>query len=382
MTRRTLLKQMLVCLGSDISARVTDAAGVTSSASSVVDERERAAMNRVADEFMATYAVPGLSVAIAWKGTLQYEQGFGVADRERGERVTGAHLFRIASASKPITSVAVFDLIERGRLKLTDHVFGRGGVLGDTYGHPPYGPHVEDVTIEHLLTHTAGGWQNDASDPMFANPEMSHAELISWALGARPLTHPPGTRYAYSNFGYCVLGRVIEKLSGKPYVDHVRQRILHRCGVDDMVIARNTPDERVAREVTYYGQGGEDPYGPNVRRMDSHGGWLASARDLTCFAMHVDGFTTTANILSPDTIRTMTSASTANSSYAKGWAVNRLNNWWHGGSLPGTTSIVVRTSGGFCWAALANSRRSGSEMGRAFDEMVWSMVRQVKAWRT
>jgi hypothetical protein len=77
----------------------------------------------------------------------------------------------------------------------------------------------------------------------------------------------------------------------------------------------------------------------------------------------------------------MTSASTANSSYAKGWAVNRLNNWWHGGSLPGTTSIVVRTSGGFCWAALANSRRFGSEMGRAFDEMVWSMVRQVKAWR-
>lgn len=381
MTRRTLLKEMLVCLGSGVSARFADAAVATTPESSVIDERERAAMNRVAEEFMGTYAVPGLSVAIAWKGAIEYDQGFGVADRQRGERVTGAHLFRIASASKPITSVALFNLIEQGRVKLTDRVFGRGGVLGDTYGRAPYGPHVEDVTIEHLMTHTAGGWQNDASDPMFANPDMSHAELISWAIGARPLTHPPGTHYAYSNFGYCVLGRVIEKLSGMPYVDHVRERILRRCGVHDMVIAGNTPDERAPREVTYYGQGGENPYGPNVHRMDSHGGWLASANDLTRFAMHVDGFTTTANILNTDTIRTMVSASTANSSYAKGWAVNRQNNWWHGGSLPGTTSIVVRTSGEFCWAALANTRRFGPDMGREFDEMVWSMVRQVKAWR-
>ena len=142
MTRRTLLKQMLVCVGSGVSARVTDAAVSTTSASSVIDERERAAMNRVAEEFMETYAVPGLSVAIAWKGAIEYDQGFGVADRQRGERVTGAHLFRIATASKPITSVALFNLIEQGRVKQTDRVFGRGGVLGDTYGRAPYGRRV------------------------------------------------------------------------------------------------------------------------------------------------------------------------------------------------------------------------------------------------
>ena len=343
--------------------------------------QEAAAMEGVAAAFMRAHSVPGLSVAVARNGELVYERGLGFADRATGERVMPSHLFRIASVSKPITSVAVFSLIEQGRLNLEQSVFGPGGILRDDFGSPPYPRYVADIRLKHLLTHTGGGWQNDRTDPMFRNPEMNHRQLIAWAIANVPLANPPGQRFAYSNFGYCIVGRVIEKVTGRPYEEHVREAVLRRCGISGMRIAGNTLAERAAHEVAYHDASGETPYNMNVRRMDSHGGWLATSSDLVRFAVHVDGFSASRDILSPDSIREMTTATQANLQYAKGWAVNGANNWWHAGSLPGTTSIMVRTASGFCWAALANSREPQGDTGGALDRMLWEMVRQVKSWK-
>jgi len=337
-------------------------------------------MEGVASAFLSAHSVPGLSVAVARDGELLYQRGFGFADRDKGERVTPAHLFRIASVSKPITSVTLFRLMEDKRLTLEDIVFGPRGILADGFGKAPYKHWVEEIRIKHLMTHTGGGWPNDGADPMFRNLRMSHKELIAWAIENVELTHPPGEHYAYSNFGYCILGRVIEKLTRVAYEQHVRDAILKRCGVTGMRIAGNTLAERAPGEAIYYGAGRQNPYDMNVRRMDSHGGWLATARDLAIFASHVDGHSASRNILEPGSIREMTTATSANAGYAKGWAVNRVPNWWHGGSLPGTTSIMVRTASGFCWAALANSREAAADTGAAMDRMMWDLVRQVKHW--
>jgi hypothetical protein len=97
------------------------------------------------------------------------------------------------------------------------------------------------------------------------------------------------------------------------------------------------------------------------------------------FAVRVDGFATKSDILSSTSIGTMTTASTANSGYAKGWAVNRAKNWWHTGSLPGTGSILVRTSGGFCWAILVNTR-TGDPFFGDLDSLMWTVTGRVRDW--
>lgn len=343
-------------------------------------QSELAAMRGVVIAFMRQHSVPGLAAAVARRGDILYEEAFGFADRDRAERLTTANIFRIASVTKPFTSAAIFMLVEQGRLNLEDVIFGPGGVLRGEFGEPPYKQYVGQIRLKHLLTHTAGGWPNDATDPMFSNPRMSHHQLITWAIANVPLTHPPGQNYAYSNFGYCVLGRVIEKVTGRPYEQHLREGLLRRCGITRMRIAGNTLAERAPGEVVYYGQGGQNPYDMNVRRMDSHGGWLATASDIVRLATHVDGMSPARDILSPDTIREMTTATAANPQYAKGWAVNRLNNWWHLGSLPGTTSVVVRTGGGLCWAALLNTREANADTAGALDSMMWDLVKQVRSW--
>ena len=348
----------------------------------------RGELFRIGRDFMKQFHVPGMSVAISRHGQLVYEHEFGMADAANAQQVLPGSLFRIASLSKPITSVTIFSLIEQGKLRFYDKVFGPGAILGEKYGKPPFKQYVADVTVDHLLTHTAGGWQNDSTDPMFQHNGWDHDKLIAWAIKDLPLTSPPGQHWAYSNFGYCVLGRVIEQVTGQPYADYVRSNILSRCGVTDMRIAGNRLHDRATNEVVYTGQFGEDPYNMNVARMDSHGGWIATATDLVRFLDGITGAGDTPALLNRGSIRTMTtpppaSDQTAEVRYARGWNVrdNGLGNWWHNGSLPGTSTIMVRTASGLSWAALTNTRsQSSDEINSALDQMMWSMPRAVPAW--
>ncbi len=339
------------------------------------DERE--AMAALANGYLAEFGSPGLSVAVAQRGRLAYAEGFGLANPATGAKVTPANLFRIASISKPVTSVAVFSLVEQGRLKLTDKVFGRAGILGNDYG-TPKDKRILEITVEHLLTHTCGGWPNKGRDPMFMNPQMDQRRLIAWTLANMPLNHPPGTAYAYSNFGYCLLGRVIEKLTRQPYGAYVRQSVLARCGVTQMRIGFGPANGRAPNEVAYAGQGG-DPYRVKVARADSCGGWIATPSDLVRFVTHVDGLADTPNILRPETIKVMTTPSALNPKYAKGWIVNGQG-WWHNGSLPGTSAVMVRGQNGLCWAALANTRRRDPSSVAGLNRAAAQMVGVVKSW--
>jgi CubicO group peptidase (beta-lactamase class C family) len=349
--------------------------------------QQRAEMGRLAGAFRHQFSVPATSIAISRSGRFVYDEAAGMADEHLAIQPQRNSLFRIASVTKPITSVTIFSLIEQGKLNLTDKVFGPSGIFGIKYGKPPYKQWITDITVDDLLTHTCGGWPNDANDPMMQNLSWDHTKLITQTIAKVPLTNPPGTHWAYSNFGYCVLGRVIEHVTGEPYDSYVETNILGPCGISTMKIARNKQSEIAQDEVVYYGQYGEDPYKLNVTRMDSHGGWIASSTQLVQFLNHVAGAPGSPALLKPATIKIMTTPAPAepagDARYARGWMVRNdgAGNWWHNGSLPGTTSIMVSTPTGFCWAGLCNTRTQPSnEIDTALDQLMWNMVHTVPNW--
>src|SRR5262249_55641200 len=178
---------------------------------------------------------------------------------------------------------------------------------------------------------------------------------ISWVLDNVPLPGAPGHKFGYSNFGYVLLGRIIEKVSKQGYEEYVRDAILVPCGITDMRIAGNRLAERAPMEVVYYSgmAGPYDPYIIQGQRGDSNGGWIATPTDLLHFIMHVDG-SEQPSILRAETVRTMATPSTASPHYAKGWVVYE-GDWEHSGALPGTTAIMVRGRDGMCWAGVTNS---------------------------
>lgn len=329
---------------------------------------EKSSVSRLAMEFMGEFEVPGLSIAIAKDGDIICRKAFGVANIKAGKRLTVDHRFRIASVSKPITATAIFLLIEQGKLHLNDPVFGKGALLGVT--NPSARPGA--ITVHHLLTHTSGGWGNKKNDPMFHDPGMNYRELISWAIRTLPQENDPGEKYAYSNFGYCLLGRIIEKVSGESYETFVRENVFRPCEIDKMELGRTKQRDRLKGEVSYYADGKPVTFEMNIRRMDAHGGWVGTPEDMVNFALRVDGFPKPADFLKQESIASMTERSGVNPNYACGWSVNKAGNRWHNGSLPGLSSLLVRTSNGYCWAACANTRKD--KMGLALDKLMWKMI--------
>ncbi len=331
-----------------------------------VPTSELGKLRGIAEGFLREQGIQGMSMAYGRTGKIDFEAGYGFADADGTEAVRPQHRFRIASVSKPITATAVMMCIERGLLKPDSVVFGPQGILGGDYSGD-----VAAVTVDHFLTHSSGGWANDKDDPMFKKPRMDHAELIAWALANQKQTHKPGEHFAYSNFGYCVLGRVLEKVMKLPYDKVITQEVLSKCGITSMQIGGNTLAERRPQEVMYLTAKPGAAYGMNVARMDSHGGWIATAGDLVRFASQLPA------LLNQDSIHAMTTHGVSES-YARGWNVNRVPNWWHGGSLPGTSTIMVHTAKGMCWAGLLNGRSEG--IGLALDKLMWQMGGVVKAW--
>lgn len=336
--------------------------------------------------FQRQFRVAAMSIAISKNGRFVYDYAGGMADRQHMTQAQQGTLFRIADLSKPITAVTIFSLIQAGKLSLTGKVFGPTGMLGDKYGKPPYKQYVADITVDHLLTHTAGGWSADDNDPMMHNNGWSQAKLVASTIENVPLTNEPGTHWAYSNFGYCILGRVIEQVTGQSYEGYVQANILAPCGITDMHIAHNSERQRASNEVVYIGQYSEDPYKMNINRMDSSDGWIASSTQLVQFLNHVAGAPNIPALLKPDTIRAMTTPVPAypqdDARYARGWMVsdNGAGSWWHSGSLPGSTSLMVHNPDGSCSAALCNTRTEPhQEMDTALYHMIWNLAQSIPA---
>ena len=230
------------------------------------------------ESLMNIYGIPGAQVAITRFNKIIYLESFGKADIENNIEVHENSVFRIASISKPITLTAISKLVSEGKLHLDDLIFGEESLLGTEFGNLPYEDQEKMITLSHLIEHKAG-FSNIPNDIMFDDIALSHTQLINKVLDERSLTFSPGTQYEYSNFGYSLLGRIIEKVSGMTYEDYVKEMVLAPMNITGMNISGNTKNDAYENEVTYYSTW-RDPYTMNVSRMDSHGGWVASTKDL------------------------------------------------------------------------------------------------------
>jgi len=291
------------------------------------------AVDRVVLEHMARIGARAASVAVGRGDALVYARGFGWADRARSRPVAPDALMRIASVTKPITAAAAKKLIADGRLHPDETVLRRLDYRVD-----PADPRWWMISVRHLIDHR-GGWDaHERHDALFRVnviarrlrlERAAEAEDIVRYMLREPLQYTPGTRKAYSNFGYCVLGRVIERSSGMRYVDYVRGVLLGPVGVEDVYLAQN--GLRAPREVEYP----EHASRFNAETGDSAGGLIASAPALVRFLERywLDG--------APR-------------------RPGERGSWTFFGSLPGTSAVVRQLPSGTNYAVLMNARREAS----------------------
>lgn len=372
--------------------------------------------DRLMSSFVDENKVPGAALAVTRNGKLVYARGFGYADVDKKEPVLPDALFRIASVSKPITAVAVLRLAEKGKFKLDDAVDEH---LKRTPIERPKGkrdPRWKLVTIRQCLQHT-GGWDRDKSfDPIVRpleiakalgiEPPVTPVHVVRY-MRDRPLDFDPGERYAYSNLGYLVLGRIIETVTGQGYEAHVQKQVLEPLGINAMRLGRARVEHRAKGEVRYYVAGnptGRAVYPPrlgekvpvqygadNLEAYEAHGGWIASAVDLVKFAA---GFDDPARcpVLGAKAIADMwarpegAAGKPRDMYYGCGWSVRPVGkkgaNTWHTGYIRGSEALLVRRWDGLNWAVLFNTsdNPAGKSLVGLIDGRVHEAADRVKRW--
>lgn len=369
-------------------------------------------------DFMEKHRIVGASLAVGKNGKVLYSNGYGYADLSEKRPVEANTLFRIASISKPITAVAILKLIDDGKLKLDDRVYDLLELQSCVKDSDKFDARWKEITIEHLLQHR-GGWDRDKSfDAMFQSvkfaeklgvPAPAQPDSIIRAMLEEKLDFTPGERFAYSNFGYCLLGRVIEKLTGLSYEDHVREGVLTSLEMQNTMLGKTLRDGRRPTEATYYhpdltpsvfqaniGVRVPSPYGGwNLEAMDAHGGWLSTSEDLIRFCRVFDGKSEKQLLLAESLSRTTErpsglagtdeSGAAKASYYGLGWFVretDRGHNLWHTGSLPGTATILIHRWDGIEFAVLFNSRVSphADHLAREIDPLLHQAANRIKDW--
>ena len=345
---------------------------------------ELAAFDAQMQALRERWNVPGAALAVVHKGRLVLARGYGEA--RQGVKTQPYSRFRIASLSKFITAAAILKLEEQGRLTLDKqallYLLEMPGLVFDQTD-----PRWWDVTVRHLLQHRAGVATNDSHDPMFNTSASCHS-IVNRHI-SQPLQYDPGEEYLYSNFGYCVLGMIIQTISGQSYENYVRDHILRPADVSAIFIGNHRKARPGNSEVEYFSQDGQDPYGFNMQNLAAVGGWVASVTELARLLSVLDGFASRPDILSEKQMQQIPLRPRRLNAKHEVWYGLGLNirqrvdgqNWWHAGSLPGTRALYVRAFDDTLWVALFNSRHKRSDdMLNDIDRSLWQARAEVKAW--
>ena len=356
---------------------------------------ELAPLEQAMTNFMASFQYSAGTLALMKDSKLVLRTGYGWRDTNKTVVIHPDNLFRLASVSKTITEVAIHKLVNDGKLSYSTLVYSylgippAGGVLGDA--------RIPNITVQHLLDHQ-GGWDNTVSpvgDPVFRTIQVSTelglnypaqpTNVISWMF-AKPLDFTPGSKSVYANFGYQILGRVIEKASSKSYINYIRQDVFGSAGITNIIQARSRPSDLAPWEI-WYDTGVVDdsglalmpsavdfPTNKLVRFMDGGGYWesfdafgglCASSLDLCRYLLRYwEGG----------------DARVPGTSY--GW------NYLFYGSLPGTTSVLYQnisqsptSTNGLEFAALFNKRILQNDNDVAFNA-INNATTNVSSWPT
>ncbi|MBK8097669.1 MAG: serine hydrolase [Planctomycetes bacterium] len=365
-----------------------------------------AAFDTWVQTFMQQGGVRGAQLAIVKDGELKLARGYTWAEPGYAP-ITPTNIFRIASCTKPLTSIAIHRAIAASPI-----AFNYDTTMASMFNNPNFvDPNNNITTIEHLLRHR-GGWdrsQNGSNyDPMFIDTTVANAANVSLPITTtqirqymqnQPLDFVPDNNGAYSNYGYSLLGRIVERRNpGKTYAQVIDDQIFQPLGITRPRIGGAHRDQRLPGEVLYHPltlslarsvNDADQPFVPrhyggwNHANMDSHGAYVMAAAD---FAKVLAAFDL--GVFNPILHPTQTAAmwdQTGTSGTLQGWFLNTVGDGVggtlalreHNGILPGTRAYVGRREDGISFVLFTNGDRA---LGGTEGEELSDLANLVSAW--
>jgi D-alanyl-D-alanine carboxypeptidase len=319
----------------------------------VVPIIDRAAINALIAKEMTARNIPGLAIAVTYKGQTVFASGYGKADIENDVAMTPDAVFAIASVSKPLLALGVARLVEQGKLSWQDPVAKHIAATPESW---------REITLAHLANHTAGlVRESPAFDGNAVKPD---AELIA-ATFPVPLEFPTGTKMQYCNICYFTLGETIARVTGDTWPAYMAREIFLPAGMSS-TRATSVTDLVPRRVASYEWKAGRHLNMREYLALRPSGAFLSTANDLARFEAALYA----GKIVSPHTQLAMEAPSKLKDGsigkmwrdsigYGLGWEVNEyegMRQLTHGGSLAGFRTLYTRfPDQGWALIVLSNS---------------------------
>jgi CubicO group peptidase (beta-lactamase class C family) len=299
---------------------------------------------------MGKQQIPGLSLAVIWKGKPIKVKSYGVEDVEQKSPVTLDTAYDVGSVAKPFTAAAVLMLVERGKIRLDDPV-------SRFFANTP--AQWRGITVWHLLTNTSGIKDYTSEIPSATKLEYTQDLVFLRAVGAG-LNFPPGTQFRYSQTNYVLLGMIIEAATGRPFYEFVTDQIFKPLEM------MHTLPERAAKKVPSLATGyhlvdGKRAPADREKREFADAFFSSTIGDMVKWAVALDNgallseatrtmMWTPAPLLSPPPPRRpglapVPAAKPKTSLYGAGWYTEELNGHrviGHAGSVGGYSANLTR----------------------------------------
>jgi CubicO group peptidase (beta-lactamase class C family) len=302
---------------------------------------------------LASGPTAGLAIAVVKGRDTIVAKGYGLADLENDVPATAQTVYRIGSITKQFTAAAIMQLVEAGRVSLDDEL---------TKFLPAYPTAGHRVTVRHLLTHTSGikSYTGLGAEFWEKSPlDLTHDQLLA-LFQDKPFDFAPGERFLYNNSGYYLLGVILEKVTGRPYGDYVRERLAAPLGLGGTLYCDESP--LVKRRARGYARAEGKLVNARALSMKppfSAGALCSTVLDLVAWTTALAG----GRVVSPQSYALMTTAGRLNdgasTNYGFGLAPGALEGHsrvGHGGGINGFNTHLDHYPGdGLIVVVLANT---------------------------
>ncbi|MCA8941062.1 MAG: serine hydrolase [Planctomycetes bacterium] len=358
------------------------------------------------EAWMTDHEIRSASLAIAKQGRLVYARGYTMSDEWGYPTTQPTSQFRIASCSKPITSIAIHQHFQQPSPSLSPN----DPMLNFFPGTVPFDARCNNITVYQLLTHQ-GGWDRDVSvdqmseDVAVANGlgislPVDKTDIFEWFIENTALDFTPGTDSHYSNFGMNILGQIIEERNnGMPYATYVDRNIFAPLGITRPSIAGSMLADLKPDEVFYH------PYAPwfaqsvnsaaqpdvaaqygarNLQNRDANGGWVMAAPDYAKLLASFDAPATP--ILDASQTSAMWTVAPGYSSQMSGWYLRDVDDgaggtvemYFHNGRLIGSTSLIAKRADGYSFVFFTNGDKTS--LGGTQAEELSDLTNGIALW--
>lgn len=326
---------------------------------------------KLIERFRRKHEIPGLSVSISYKNQLVYSKGFGYADVQNQKAVSpSATKFRTGSISKTMTAVALASLQEQNKVKLNESIYK----YLDSLSVKDF-----DITIEQVLSHRAG-LVRDYEKKSWCGDVTLHRNNFYQSFQQTEFISKPGSNFSYSNYGYMLLGVLIEKLTGKSLIQSKKELVLDRVGLNHTVPDDGNFDAETS--VFYHRYQNQLKIVPCVDNRFNYGpgGYLSTTEDLVRLG---NSYLYADRLLSKETFKQLLEPRNDEKTYGLGFIIGKdyYKNFFygHGGAYwGGMGDLRIYPKERLVISVLINIKDNSINFGSLLDEIIFQYIDHIK----